>query len=143
MLKLHALAQTLSTSLLSDQEDIMAAEPLVISIWQVDPVGGTYVDWPAKDDETAYIKIPDQFKSMLSCSEIRENGWKQLVSIGEKLPDVWVPHEVLEAVDSELSLLAAWSGIEDYSPEIRSEIKNIQNACQFALTIPDGGVCIG
>lgn len=111
---------------------------LIVSIWRFDPVGGEYVSWPLSNEILPEINEPMRLKQfLLSCQHVNSKR-DSLATIGDSLPDVWIPSKAVGKVDSEIALLLSL----EIDSSLLQQMSVIQQACQFAKEVADAGVYI-
>ena len=121
----------------------MATDTLVISIWLVDPVGGELVDWP-EDTDDAYICNKNILEIALQ-SISKSKNCRLLKEILESLPDAWISHSQLGAIENELqTAIALASRVHSENSELlRRSYEKILKACRFARSLDSAGIYIG
>jgi hypothetical protein len=122
-------------------------ELLIVSVWLVDPIGGTFVDWPpVLEDGCLYS--PSQLQEVLCSDVLRKHGCHTLASLGASLPDAWISHEELS--DLEDDLLTASRLAEEVAhcvgiplERFIGSLEKLSKACQFAGPLDGAGIYVG
>ena len=116
-------------------------ELLILSIWQVDPVGGIFVDWPDDLDEGEVSAAKFRYLDTLPTSTA-----SRLLRIESGVTDGWIAHDRLAALSDELDrLLAEFASSAAEHGErsaITVNLRKLAAAVTFARSIPDAGLYI-
>lgn len=124
-------------------------ECVVISVWVVDPIGGSFVDWPEElKMERAVLHQAVKVRELLCSDEVSNHGLELLWEFGQQLPGAWISHEQLKAFRAELYAFGqiAEEVLDKYRmPEgIVSEwIDKLNEACEFATLVDEAGIHVG
>ena len=120
--------------------------PHIISIWLVDPVGGTFVDWPPNPDAAEFgdeSLMPRVFAS----PAMRSLSLPLLAAFGQSSPSFWVAHDELDALVAECTTFSDQcnsiaTDIDVPTSDLSLYIDRLRLAATHAMSIPEAGVCI-
>ena len=120
--------------------------PHIISIWLVDPVGGTFVDWPANAVDADFGPEP-LIARVFGSSAVRSLALPTLNTLTDPNATFWVPHDQIDTLIAECdsvirdcNLIAAETDV--LPDDLTLYITRLRSAANHAMSIPDAGVCI-
>jgi hypothetical protein len=123
--------------------------PHIISVWQVDPVGGVWVDWPGVSDVDGGIFTPASWDAAVWRSEaIRLFSFSVLSQLADEIsPFFWCNHDLLPSLLTDCNIaLDNAAAISDTcgvsTDEFIRSMNQLRVATDFATSIVEAGVCI-
>ena len=123
--------------------------PHIISIWLVDPVGGTWVDWPTEANVDEGTFTPESWDAILwQSAALRKHNFPVLSQLSDdNLPFLWCGHDSLQQLETDCH--NANTNAQEISHECHVSIdefycyiNRLLIATRFARTVKDAGVCV-